>query len=220
MLAAAYPMLSALPSLARADCAIPEERAVWLATNARAGARAFVWLGQPRGLAVPVALEASIAGAPVRLPITWAVPGLAQITIPPGATGTLILSTPPRAANRASEALQIPITAGPPPARVSAPPAHVRCERASRPLHYDPAAEFVTVRFDATAPARHLLARWGRVGSYVTLEPGGTSAEIFAVGRCGNRPLDVPSPRSGDRVELAFLDDEGNLSSFTGTVAP
>jgi hypothetical protein len=167
-----------------------------------------------------VDLETHIAGAPVRLPITWVVPGVAQITIPPVAIGTLTLTTPPRAAGRTSGALQITITAGPPPARVSAPPAQVRCERASRPLHYDPAAEFVTVRFDATTTARHLLARWGRVGAFVTLEPGATSAEIFAVGRCGNRPLDVPSPRTGERVELAFLDDEGNLSSFTRTTAP
>ncbi|MBX7190494.1 MAG: hypothetical protein K1X94_00465 [Sandaracinaceae bacterium] len=203
------------PAGARADCAIPEERASWLATRVHAGARAFVWLGQPEGLPVPTSLDSSLGA----LPITWAVPGVAMITIAPSASGELVIHAPPRAARRTGDDLRITITPGAPTARLSAPPQHVRLETRTRPLHYDPAAEYVTAYFDAAPGARHLLARWGRVGSFVTLEAGASSAEIFAVGRCGNRPLDVPAPRRGETVELALLDEEGNLSAFVRTTA-
>lgn len=210
---------AASTSVARADCAPPEERAGWLATNVHPGGDAFFWLGQPRGVPVPADLEVTIGGAASRIPIVWIVPGVARIRIPGTASGTIHVATPSRGRG-AGQTFDITLTSGPPPARLSAPPTSCRLEQTTRRIRWGE-GHATTIHF-AAAPstAKHVLARWASFGAAATIAGGATSASLYVDGGCGSHPLDVSPPTPGTRVEVAFLDDEGNPSTFTTVVMP
>lgn len=205
------------PSMALAECAPVQERASWLTTSVRAGGDAYFWLGQPSGLPVPTNLEVTMGAAASRLPITWVVPGVARLRIPGTASGTLQVATPPRGRGE-GQTHAITLVSGPPPARIASPPSGVSLVRSSHRIRWGE-AQSVEVRFAATPPSiKHVVMRWSRFGSSASLTAGATSATLYAEGGCGSFPVDANAPARGDRVSLAFLDDEGNLSAFTTAV--
>lgn len=207
------------PSIARADCAPPEERAAWLSTNVHPGGDAFFWLGQPRGVPVPSDLEVTIGGAASRLAIAWLVPGVARIRIPGTASGVIHVATPSRGRGPA-QSFDVTLASGPPPARLSAPPASCRLEHTTRRIRYGE-GHATTLHFAAApATAKHVIARWASFGSAATIAGGATSASLYTDGGCGSHPLDVSLPTPGTRVDVAFIDDEGNPSTFTTVTMP
>lgn len=79
----------------------------------------------------------------------------------------------------------------------------------------------VLVHFAPAPPtARHLLARWSSFGAHVALTADTVQAYVFVEGRCGTTPVYASPPRPGTRLEVAFLDDEGNASAFVPVVMP
>jgi len=206
-------------SLVRADCAPATEVAQVLATNVYAGTDLFVWLGQPQGLPTPTALVWIDAGASVSLPITWLVPGVARVRVPPTAAGQGQIVTPPRTPSGTASTFGVSIAAGAPPARVLGPPRSPRLERGEHPIRYSRGLH-VDAHFAASSDARHLVARWGSFGSFATLAPGATTTTVFREGSCGSQPVDAAPPSRGATVQLAFIDADGNTSSFVSAVAP
>ncbi len=222
-LASASLILGALAPASRvlAECAAPtEERAQWLTTTVRAGGPLYVWLGQPRGLPMPAELELSGVGQGMRLGITWIVPGLARVTMPSAARGTVRVIAPARSRGASSESFDVAITQGPGPGRIAPAPTSLRVERVFVPTRWSQ-GETIRVAFEAPPSSiRHVLARWGREGSFETIAAGATSAVVFQDQRCGTRPVDADAPSAGARVEVSFIDDEGNLSATTDAVVP
>jgi hypothetical protein len=79
----------------------------------------------------------------------------------------------------------------------------------------------VEARFVAVpASVRYVFSRWSRFGSSASLAAGARAISVYAQGGCGSFPVDAAAPARGERVELAFLDDEGNVSAFTSVVMP
>ncbi|MBN8610102.1 MAG: hypothetical protein J0L92_05945 [Deltaproteobacteria bacterium] len=211
---------AASTSIVVADCAPNEERAGWLTTNVHPGGDAFVWLGQPRGLPVPTDLEVTISGASSRLPIVWVVPGVARLRVPGTASGVMRIATPPRGRGPTGATFDVTLASGPPPARISAPPSGLSLARSRHPIRWGE-AEDVEARFAAAPPSvRHVIMRWSRFGAAASLAAGTTRVSVYMQGGCGSSPVDAAPPARGERVELAFLDDEGNVSSFTSAVMP
>jgi hypothetical protein len=205
---------------AQADCALPEERASLLPTNVHAGGDAYVWLGQPASVPTPTDLELRSGGASVRVPIAWVVPGLARVRVPGTASGSVQLVAPPRSARGASASLDLTLAAGPPPARISGPPRDLRVERTMRPVRFS-SGETVILRFAAAPPtAREVIARWAGFGAHYAIGDGVVEAFLYYEGRCSSFPIDASAPRPGTPIDVAFLDDEGNLSSFVTVRAP
>jgi hypothetical protein len=130
------------------------------------------------------------------------------------------ITAPARSQSGASESFDVTITQGPAAARVAPAPTSVRIERAFVPTRWSQ-GETIRVDFDAAPSSiRHVLARWGREGSFATIAAGATQAVVFQDGRCGTRPVDADAPAAGDRVEVSFVDDEGNLSGSTRATMP
>jgi hypothetical protein len=207
---------AASPSHAFAECARPQDHASWLTTNVHPGGDAFFWLGQPPGGPAPTQLEVNSGRAVSRLPIAWVVPGVARIRIPPSASGTLCVTIPSRLDVEGTTS-DITLAAGPPPARIVPPPASCRLERGyrgGRPVS-------TNVRF-AAAPARvrHVIARWETFGSSSEISEGSMAAALYSSGRCGASPPHAGPPSARTLVEVAFLDDVGNLSAFSRAVMP
>ncbi len=208
------------PSIALADCAPNEERAQWIPTNVHPGGDAFVWLGQPRGLPVPSDLEVTIGGASSRVPIVWVVPGVARLRVPGTASGVMRIATPSRGRSPTGATFDVTLASGGPPGRLSGPPTSCRLERVSRPIRWG-VGEATLLHF-AMPPttAKHVIARWSGFGAFATIAAGMTTVTLYADGGCGSNPVDVRPPTAGTRVDVAFLDDEGNPSTFVTAVMP
>ena len=139
--------------------------------------------------------------------------------VPATASGQGQIVTPPRTPSGSASTLGVTLVTGAPPARVLAPPQSLSLARGDHPIRYGRGLH-LGASFAANNDARHLVARWGTVGSFATLTPGFTAVTFFREGSCGSHPVDVRPPAPGATVELAFIDADGNTSSFVSAVAP